>query len=209
MNDKEKFLVSGLPDLTVEHVQGAGSYSQRFVCLEEIWKATTHQRANHFTGSFLWKVSDWHFKIEVDSIESKSFQNFCPEAGRVTINSHFNSLSNSYSEIYSSYVKYQFLMLRNPNSTQENNQHTNEQLLNNQGVILVSASFAKIFVGKSRIGKISEARLAWLCVSDKMDRRRGGGNDWRIFRKRDDGWFPISTQSLNFPPTMTSESSIF
>ena len=66
-------------------------------------------------------------------------------------------------------------MLRNPNSTQENNQHTNEQLLNNQGVILVYPSFAKIFVGKSRIGKISEARLAWLCVSDKMDRRPGGG----------------------------------
>ena len=40
----------------------------------EIWKGTTYRRANHFTGSLLWKVSDWHFKVEVDSIESKSFQ---------------------------------------------------------------------------------------------------------------------------------------
>ena len=67
----------------------------------EIWKATTYQRANHFTGSFLWKVSDWHFKVEVDSIESKSFQQspkLLPRSRwpRHYKYLHFNFLSNSF-----------------------------------------------------------------------------------------------------------------
>ena len=70
-------------------------------CFVEIWKATTYQRANHFTGSFLWKVSDWHFKVEVDSIESKSFQQspkLLPRSRwpRHYKYLHFNFLSNSF-----------------------------------------------------------------------------------------------------------------
>ena len=67
----------------------------------EIWKGTTYRRANHFTGSLLWKVSDWHFKVEVDSIESKSFHQspkLLPRSRRPRHYKyfHFNSLSNSF-----------------------------------------------------------------------------------------------------------------
>ena len=48
----------------------------------------------------LWGVSDWHLKVRLALTESKSFHwspNFCLA---VTINSHFNSLRNSFSLKY-------------------------------------------------------------------------------------------------------------
>ena len=77
----------------------------------EIWKGTTYRRANHFTGSLLWKVSDWHLKWRWTQLNQKVFnkvQNFCPEAVRhVTINI-FTSTSMSNSVFRNILLKLQF-----------------------------------------------------------------------------------------------------
>ena len=85
--------------------------------LEEIMKI--HKLPNTLLGpSFEKSVIDilkWRTWIELNQKVFDGVQNFCPEAaGRVTINSHFNPLrSNWFIEIYPSYAKYRFLVLKN------------------------------------------------------------------------------------------------